>query len=135
MISRVQWRRATTAAVVCLASLAGYLALLGWDQQKTLGSDGYLHGPYEPWQVVALCAVVGAAAAWAGWRRDRLVGSAAAAVTMTLAFSIDAATDRQNDGLWPIGAFVVLVATFVGFWLCATVGAWLRERRRHLSSP
>lgn len=98
------------------------------------GSDGNLHGPYEPWQVVTLCAVVGAAAAWAGWRRAGLLGSAAATATMTVAFSLDAATERENDGLWPVGALMVLIATFFGSWICAIVGARLRERRRHPAS-
>jgi hypothetical protein len=83
MRKRVRSRQAATAVVVCLVSVAGYLALLGWDQDKTIGADGYLHGPYEPWQVAALCAVVGVAAAWAGWRNDAVLGAVAA--TMTIA--------------------------------------------------
>jgi hypothetical protein len=131
MGGRVLWHQAATATVVCFVSLTGYLALLGWDQKKTVGPDGYQHGPYDPWQVVALCVVVGVAAAWAGWRRDALVGAIAATMTMTAAFSIDAATDSENDGLWPVGACMVLVATFFGFWLCTNVGAWFREHRQH----
>jgi hypothetical protein len=121
--SRVELHQATTAVVVCLVSLIGYTALLGWDQKRTLGPDGYLHGPYEPWQVVALGTVVAIATGWAGWRRDGLIAASAATVTLTIVFSIDAATNHENDGLWPVGSFTVLVATFFGSWICTSVGA------------
>lgn len=128
MKRRIPHRTATTA-VTFLASLTGYLALIGWDQRKTLGSDGYLHGPYETWQVGALCAVVALAAVWAGWRRGGRVASLSAAAAITAAFSVDAATDPENDGLWGVGAVTVLVATYLGCRLCTLIGAWLRRRR------
>src|SRR5258708_39472635 len=102
-------RRAVTAAVVGGVSVGGYLAFLGWDRHKTLGADGYLHGPYEAWQVVALVLLLAGVAGWSGWRHDQVVGSLIATATVTIAWSIDAATDRQNDGRGPVGR--VLAAT------------------------
>jgi hypothetical protein len=51
----------------------------------------------------------------------------AATVTMTAAFSIDAATDPENDGLWPVGAFMVLVA--FGQTLCLAAMCGVRAQR------
>lgn len=101
--------------MVGLAAIGGYLGFLGWDQQQARGADGYLHGPYQAWQVVSLVVVLGGAAIWSGWRRHQFVGTIAAAVVMTVAWSIDAATSPGNDGLWPVGAVLIAVGTAVGF--------------------
>ena len=134
-------RRTCSAAIVCFVSLTGYLALLGWDQHKTIGPDGYLHGPYETWQVEALCAVIAMAAAWAGWRGDGRAASVSATATITAAVSVDWATEPENDGLWSVGALMVLTVTYVGCRLFSLLGTWLRRqraetvRRRHDSVP
>jgi hypothetical protein len=110
------WRgNLIVVAVVTVVTVIGYLTLLGWDQEKTLGADGYLHGPYEPWQVIALVAVLGVLAVWAGWRGRFGLGTVAATVVLTLVWSIDAATDSDSDGLWPVGAGMVFIGTAGGF--------------------
>ncbi len=115
-------RRVTlTVLFVVLASVAGYTALLAWDRTKTLGPDGYLHGPYEVWQVAAFVIVLGLIAVVAGLRRVALVGTLAATIAVTLAWSIDAATDPYNDGLWPVGAVSVAGGTLLGFGLVAVL--------------
>jgi hypothetical protein len=108
-----------TAAGSSLVTLGGYVGFLAWDQAKGLGADGYQHGPYQPWQVWAVCVVVALAAAWAGLRRQPITGAFAATITMTVAWSVDAATDGEDDGLWPVGAFLVALATLAGFSLLA----------------
>lgn len=118
-----------TAVVVAVTSLAAYLLLLGWDQQKTLGADGYLHGPYEAWQVAALVVVLAVGAAWSGWRHHSVVGASVAATTLTAIWSTDAATDSENDGLWPVGALLVAIATMGGFLLVAAIASRVARSR------
>jgi hypothetical protein len=122
-------RRVATVCVVGLLTLGGYLAFLGWDQHKSLGSDGYLHGPYQPWQVVALVIVMAGAAVWTGRRHDQALGTVVATAVVTIAWSVDAATDRENDGLWPIGALGVAVGTALGFLLVSNLAARRTPRR------
>lgn len=122
--------RIVTAAVTCLVTLGGYLALLAWDQTKALGADGSLHGPYDTWQVTGLCIVVAAAAVWAGLRGNPVIGAVAASVTLTVAFSIDAATDSDSDGLWPVGAALLAMGTLLGVAAVAFVVAEVRRGTR-----
>lgn len=123
-------RGASTAAAVALVTVTAYLALLGWDQQKTRGADGYLHGPYQPWQVGLLVGVLAAAAVWCGYRGQMWIGTVTATVTLTAAWSIDAATDAYDPDLWPIGALMIASSTFVGFVTISGVSKALFERRR-----
>jgi hypothetical protein len=102
-----------TAVVVGLATLANYVGWLGWDQTKHLGPDGNLHGPYDPWQVVGAALVLAVIAAVAGWRRHPWDAVAMTTLVMTVCFSVTGATDSRSDGLWPIGAFMVAVGTFL----------------------
>lgn len=44
---------AGTAGLLAVATLANYLAWLGWDRQKDVLPDGSTTGPYQPWQVAA----------------------------------------------------------------------------------
>jgi hypothetical protein len=102
------------ALFVGLATLADYLVWLGWDTTKELGPDGYLHGPYEPWQVVGLVLVLGVIAAAAGWRRHPWEAVIVTTVVMMLCFVVSGAMDPRNDGLFIIGAFMAAVGTFLG---------------------
>ena len=108
-----------TATLVGVATLADYVGWLGWDQTKHLGPDGFLHGPYEPWQVVGVVLVLGVIAAAAGLRRQPWVAVVVTTLVMTVCFSVQGATDPLNDGLWPIGAFMVAAGTCAGVALVA----------------
>ena len=120
--TRDTWRDVVLVPlVVCVVTVVAYLALLGWDQQKTLGADGYQHGPYEAWQVVATVGVLGVLAAWCGWRGRVLMGSGVGAAVFTVVWSVDAATNSESDGLWPVGAALVAVGTGGGFLLVAAL--------------
>jgi hypothetical protein len=118
LTSRHVW---PTAVLVGVGTFANYIGWLGSDQTKTLGSDGYLHGPYEPWQIVGAVLVLVLIAGVAGWRRHPWTAVATATLVMTVSFSLTAATDPRSDGLWPIGAFIVAVGTFLGVGVVALV--------------
>jgi hypothetical protein len=117
-------------AVVTVVTITGYLSLLGWDRQKTVGTDGYAHGPYEPWPVIAFVGVLGVLAGWAGWRGRFGLGTAVATVVLTVLWSIDAATAPENDGLWPVGAGMVLIGTAGGFILVSALADHVHTTRR-----
>jgi hypothetical protein len=113
-----------------VATAASWLAWFGWHRAKTLGPDGYLHGPYESWQVAGFVLILGAIAAVLGWVGQVFSGVAVVTVVTTLAFSSDALADtKNNDGLWLVGAILVAVGTFC--WVCA-IGAVSRSVRRRL---
>ena len=54
----------------------------------------------------------------------------AAGATLTICFAIDASAKASNDGLWGVGALMLLVATASGFLAVATISAeWQRCKR------
>ncbi|GIG87262.1 hypothetical protein [Plantactinospora endophytica] len=108
-----------------------YWAFLGWDQQKeTDPVTGAQTGPYSAWQVVGLVVVLALLVFETGRRgRPWLAGTVVPAV-LTVAFSVDAATDPDSDGLWVIGAALVALGSVLGAGLLAGLGAYLGRRSR-----
>lgn len=122
--STLLWAAGLTAVTV-----VAYLALLGWDQAKTLDPATQNEtGPYDAWQVVALVVALAGAAFIAGRAGRFLAALVAIPVTLTLAFAVDAATDATADGLWPIGAALVALGSAAGVALVAAVGQRFRQR-------
>ena len=89
-------------------------------------------GPYEPWQVVGAVLVLGVIAAMAGWLRRPWVAVVMNTLVMTVCFSVSAGIDPGDDGLWPVGAFIVAVATCAG--VAVVAGAPIALARRAGSS-
>ena len=105
--------KAMTALVVsAVATLAAYMAFLGWDHDKKLGPDGNLHGPYQAWQVVGFGAVMAVIATAVAWVTMSMAGAIGSTVMLTAAFSRDASNDPENDGLWLYGAVLLAIGTF-----------------------
>lgn len=137
-VSRTRLRAAVLTYVVsAIAAAAGWWVLLGWDTRKTLGSDGYLHGPYGEWQVVALIAVLGVLSVWMGRRHSVVGGPTVAAISLAICFSISAQSGSasENDGLWPVGAVLLLIGsfaaiTFVAYYSSRTENRKTRSRLR-----
>ena len=103
--------------------MIAYLGWLGWDQAKELGADGYLHGPYQWWQVIGLVITVVALASIGGRLAHPLLSTFVISVVLTLSWSVDAATGpgMENDGLWPLGSILIAIGSFVGVYLVASV--------------
>ena len=101
-----------TTVLVGIATLVNYLGWLGWDQTKYRGSDGYLHGPYEPWQFARVVLGLAVIAAVAGWRHHPWEAVVSATVVMMLCVAVDGAMDPNADGLFIIDAFVAAGHTF-----------------------
>lgn len=118
-------------SVLSAAIVAGtYWAFLGWDRRKDLNpATGELTGPYQPWQVIG-CGAVLALLAFEAGRRGRIwpVVLVLPAV-LTACFAINAATDPDADGLWPIGAALVALGSSAGTAAVAALGAALGHRR------
>lgn len=119
-------------AVAGATSLA-YLTLLGWHESKyTAPGSSHEEGPYEPWQVVTLIAVLALVAAVAGALGRVIEGAITMAVTLTLMWSVDSETIPSNEGsLWPLGAVAILIATMGLALLVATVAH--KSRRQALN--
>lgn len=126
------------AGAVALGTLIAYLAWLGWDQTKELGADGYLHGPYQSWQVAGLVITIVALASIGGRLMPPLLSAFVISVVLTLTWSVDAATDpgMENDGLWPIGSIMIAAGSFTAVWVVASASAvWTRRRPLRRSTP
>lgn len=118
------------ALALALATLVNYLVWLGWDQQKDIGPDGSVSGPYQSWQVIGLILTMVLITAVAGWCGHPWVAGIVTAAVLTLCWSVDAATDADSDGLWPVGAVLVAVGSFIGLTFVAHLAAALRGIRR-----
>ena len=122
------------AAVVALGSavvtVAGYLLLLGWHQERELAAGAIDEtGPYQPWQVVALVGMLAVLAAAGGWLRRPLAVTIAVPVALTATWIADAVT-IPSDGdasIWPVGAFLIAVAAFAGIAAVAYGAAAIRR--------
>ena len=129
-------RSPVVVAAAVAAAVAGiYVAFLGWDQAMDVDPvTGRLTGPYSTGQVIA-CGAAYLLVAVVGGIRSASVTALVAPVTFTLLWSVDAATDPLDQGLWPIGAVMVAVGTGIGAKLAATSGAALGGALRRLRSP
>jgi hypothetical protein len=109
-----------------------YLAFLAWDQHKDIDPFGNVTGPYQAWQIVGVVLALGAVAGMAGWHDQAGTAIAVIPTVFTTCWIIDAVTDEWNDGLWPIGAGLVAIGSFLGIGGAALVAMACRahfERR------
>ncbi|MFY1670983.1 hypothetical protein ACN27G_13585 [Plantactinospora sp. WMMB334] len=119
-----------------IAGLAGltalaYWAFLGWDRQKeTDPVTGAETGPYQAWQLIGLGVVLALLVFEAGRRGRPWLAGVVVPVVLTVAFSLDAATSPDGDGLWVIGAVLVLLGSALGTGVVAGLGAALGRRTR-----
>jgi len=112
-------------------TVAAYGAFLGWDQRKDLDpATAALTGPYQPWQVIGLAAAAALLAFEAGRRGRPGLAVLMVPVVLTACFSVDAATEADGDGLWPIGAALVALGSLLGTGAAAGIGAYLGRRHR-----
>jgi hypothetical protein len=124
-------RRLVTRLLWLVGSLAGtvvaYLLLLGWNAKMSLapeepGSVGTeCVGPYEPWQVIALGAVLAALVVAGTWFRRPFLVPAVSVVTLTMLFTLDASSvdDPCSDTtLLPLGVMLF-------FWASGAIAAFL----------
>ncbi|MFC6016860.1 hypothetical protein ACFP2T_11660 [Plantactinospora solaniradicis] len=128
-----QFRRSAPLWAVALAGVTvlAYWAFLGWDQHKdTDPLTGSQTGPYQAWQVVGLGLVLAVLVFEAARRGRPWLAVLVVSVVLTVSFTVDAATDADGDGLWPIGAALVAVGSLFGTGLVAGIGAALGRRHR-----
>ncbi|MBF9133809.1 hypothetical protein I0C86_33470 [Plantactinospora sp. S1510] len=113
------------------ATALAYWAFLGWDQHKeTDPVTGSQTGPYQAWQVVGLGLVLALLVFETARRGRPWLASLVVTVVLTVFFAVDAATDADGDGLWPVGAALVAVGSLFGTGLVAGIGAYLGRRHR-----
>jgi hypothetical protein len=111
------------ALIVCAGIVVSYGAFVAWDQD----------GSYAWWQIAGLAIVPAALAVWSGRVRAIWPTASAATGALTICFSIDAATDAENDGLWPVGAFLLAAGTLAGFALIASISTAALAQRKSTS--
>jgi hypothetical protein len=118
---------------VVLLTAASWWGLLGWDTEKTLvpGSTTSYEGPYETWQVVVFVLLLLGILIGAILLGVRPVPAATAlTLSVTLNFLFTALMTPDGDGLFVIGAGLILVGSALGSALVATVTHQLAKRRR-----
>jgi hypothetical protein len=101
-----------------ITTVSGYFLWLGWHRPKQLHPDGHLTGPYKAWQVlgfVLTLAIIAAAITW--WSETVWIAPVMMTAVTTAYFSVEAATSDYNDGLWPIGAMLVMIGAALGITL------------------
>ena len=121
--------RTQTALLLVVVTIAAYAALLGWDTgYDTNPVTGEVTGPYQPWQVITLALVVGALAAWAGWRGHLVVALIVLPLTLVVAFLVLTVRGQDQTGLFIVGALFMLVGSAVGVGVVSGVAALLGRR-------
>lgn len=119
---RLLWPVGLGAAVA-----ATYAAFFAWDQHKEVDASGHESGPYSTWQVLGCAAVLAVLAVETGRRGRPWLASIVVPAVLTACFSVDAATDADSDGLWPVGAALVAIGSFAGTVALSQLGARIRR--------
>jgi hypothetical protein len=123
-------QRLTGLVLTPIVTAGGYFCWLGWHRPKQIQPDGRETGPYTAWQVIGFVvtvAVITIAVTW--WCKSAWIAPVMTTGAATAYFSADAATSSESDGLWPIGAALVLIGTALGTGLVSLVTTTVR---RHL---
>ncbi|GIE99315.1 hypothetical protein [Paractinoplanes rishiriensis] len=101
------------AIVLAAATVATWAAWLSWETGYRTDADGAVSGPYSWWQVAGCVLTLAVVTAVAGRFLPLLVVVPVVAISFTAAWSVQAAS-ADESGLWPVGAFLVLLGTAVG---------------------
>jgi hypothetical protein len=132
-LNRLLWLLGSAAITA-----AAYLLFLGWNATKSLapeepGSVGTeCVGPYEPWQVIALAAVLAVVVVAGTWFRHQVLVPAVVVATVVILFTIDAVTvdDLCSDtNLLPIGVFLLLAGSSAAAAVLVAVTHGIRSNR------
>jgi hypothetical protein len=116
------------AVLAATATVAGYLAFLGWDQKKDIARDGGETGPYQPWQVIGLTVVLVVITVWAARLHHPIVAALVIPLVLTVVWSIDASNDPEDDGLWPVGATMLYIGSTLGLGFVSLLMNQLKPR-------
>ena len=127
----VSWRVWILSALAGAVTVGAYLVFLPWGAHKTLGPDGYLHGPYENGQIIGLVLallIIGVVSGWfSNWHAPWVIPP-----VLTLTWIVDAMTHddgpQQGDGLWPLGALMVLGAAYAATFVVVRLGQRMHRR-------
>ena len=113
---------------LAVATVLTWAAWLSWETgYRTDAETGSVSGPYSWWQVAGCVLTLAVLAAVAGRHLHPLVVVPVMAIAFTVAWSVDAA-GADESGLWPVGAFLVLVGVAGGSALVAGLGRLSRRR-------
>ncbi|MBN9644258.1 hypothetical protein ACFSSC_03070 [Corynebacterium mendelii] len=115
------------AGLGAVTGVVMWLALFFFDNSYYTEADGSVHGPYQPWQVIAGALIMIAVAVVCGWflRRDGAFGAAAgAAVGLGAIVFIDFSRDDPT-GLYGVGVMMITVGSFVGLALVGLIAAFI----------
>ncbi|HEU5155785.1 MAG TPA: hypothetical protein VFU43_02235 [Streptosporangiaceae bacterium] len=122
-------RRVAGALLTPIATAVGYFGWLGWHEEKREGPDGGATGPYTTWQVLGFVVTLVAIAVAATWWSETIwIAPVMTTAATTAYFSVDAATSAENDGLWPIGAALLMMGTALGLGLVSVVARAVQRR-------
>ena len=121
-------RRIITILVAGTATAASYRVFLGWHRATWQGADGYQHGPFRAWEILAVCGVLLLCAAWVSWRENPQLGGIAAVASFATVFAVDAATQKDGDGTWGVGVALLVLVSSGGFAASVSALQWLRDR-------
>ena len=87
----------------------------------------------EGWRITGLAAVLVIAAAAAGWRRHFYIAICVIPYVLTICFSWYASSFDNADGLWGVGAMLMLLGSSMGVLLVAGLAClaqgWIQKRR------
>jgi hypothetical protein len=120
-------RNAIGAIGIAAATVATYVAWLGWDTGYQVDPVTHVEsGPYEAWQVVGCVVTLLALAVVAGPVFMPWVVAPVMTVSFTAAWAVGAAL-RDESGLWFVGAIGVFVGMAIGSTVVSML-AWAVRR-------
>ncbi len=120
--------RAVGAVLLALASAACWFGWLAWDRSYQVDpATGVASGPYDAWQVIGCALTLVGVTMVATTRLPPRIVIPLVPVAFTAAWSFTAAT-TDTQGLWPIGAALVLLGTLAGTTVATTLSMLLLRR-------
>jgi hypothetical protein len=121
----------SAVVVIGLASAAAFWSLIGWDIDRTVGPDGGLEGPLQPWQgwgFVATAVLIAVVSGAAGRGRE-LVAAMTATLTLSGWVWVRLYAGPGLGGQGGVGVMMTCAGTLAGTSVIAALAARRRDRR------
>lgn len=120
--------RSISILLTPIATIGSYFFWLGWHTPKHVQPNGRLTGPYEIQQVLGFILTLTTIAiviTW--WSKTAWITSIMMTAATTAYFSVEGATDVNSDGLWPVGAMLVMIGTALGVSVVSVITTAMRK--------